>query len=91
MSTPWNSSRDSNMGGGTFSFGEESDVADTHLGAFRSSFAPPADQLSEQDYRDDDFGGGGTETVGTERVPEQNPQDYNYPWPGLHGSLGRNA
>ena len=78
MSSPWDDGRDSNNGG--FDFGDTpSTVADSHLGAFRDSFGPPGDRLSEEDYRGPETGGGAsTDQVSVDRVPREMPQQF-YP------------
>jgi hypothetical protein len=51
MSSPFDAGRDSNMAGGN-AFDDEADVADSHLGAFRSeAMRVSGDKLNEDDYR----------------------------------------
>jgi hypothetical protein len=51
MSSPFDDGRDSATGG--FGFGEESDVADEHVGAVNEyAKMAQANRLNEEDYRD---------------------------------------
>jgi hypothetical protein len=50
MSSPFDEGRDAATGG--YGFGQESDVADEHVGSFEAFARPaPADRLNEEDYR----------------------------------------
>jgi hypothetical protein len=89
--SPFNPGRDSNAAAG-MGFGDGSDVADEHLNAFQSSFHPPSDQLSEQDYRDGDNNAGGAPTdrvsVPHDRTFAGTPQKFTYPTPQAGGGYG---
>lgn len=51
MGSPFNPSRDSNVGSGN-QFGEQSDIADGQQGALEHGFGQTTGRLSEEDYRD---------------------------------------
>lgn len=86
MSSPFDAGRDSNAAAGN-AFGDYAEVADSHLGAFQSSFAPPTDRLAEQDYRSPQHGGSGFESVVPQREPAESPQRFTYPEPQQGGRL----
>lgn len=77
--------RDSN-GAGEGAFAFNPDVADSHQAAFAESFAPPTDQLSEQDYRPAEMGGTSqipdlTDDITVGQQPPMKPGDKAYPTP----------
>ncbi len=82
MGSPFDASRDSNAASGT-AFDQYAEVPESHLGAFQAAFTPPADQLSEQDYRSTEHGGSGAgfeDVTPHVEAPEQ-PGEFGYPTP----------
>jgi hypothetical protein len=88
MGSPYSGGRDGNVGSGN-AFDQEPDVSDSHGGAFRASFQPPTDRLSEEDYRPGEQGGSAPnprfESVTPDRPSAQSPQRFTYPEPGPGG------
>lgn len=88
MSSPYEDGRDSNAATSN-RFDAAPEVADAHRGAFAASFAPPSDNLAEQDYRSTGDGvvPNPTDNAVPHGVHATPPSDVGYPTPRPGGAV----
>jgi hypothetical protein len=82
MGSPFDAGRDDNVGSGNAFDQGDPDIVDSHADVFRASFAPPADELSEEDYRSTEHGGSvpdPTESPVPHQEPPEKPGEFGYP------------